>query len=230
MNMNYINFVNFNIFGDYMNTFYKYSLVLLLFVISSCSSPNSGPNEDSLQIMPLEEGKAWIYSTNQKIYTSSDTSFKYDTIGFGLNRKRRVDNEDLYELVTRFDNHTDQFYINRSNGLWGVRYYSYDSSYGDLTYIYKYPTKVGDFWYESYHPSSAQITTVAVDKKITVPAGTYSCVCYKIYYPSERKTLYNCLSPGVGLIMQKILKDSTNFNDTNDITFKLVKIQKNPIK
>ncbi|HUI29251.1 MAG TPA: hypothetical protein VLX91_03465 [Candidatus Acidoferrales bacterium] len=91
------------------------------------------------------------------------------------------------------------FIANESDGLW-----TYDSSSGGSSLVFKYPANVGDNWDAVMNTSIAyQVTVQSVNATINVPKGTYTCYDYKMLLNSQ-PGLEVYLSPGIGFVAMEV--------------------------
>ncbi|HPO63214.1 MAG TPA: hypothetical protein PK762_09040 [Candidatus Kapabacteria bacterium] len=83
---------------------------------------------------------------------------------------------------------------NREDGLW-LRFYSDKTKKWEEELRYKYPAVVG----EQYSDSLDLVKVIAINEKVTVPAGTFNCYVYRMpLFEDNYMDFYLC--PGVGHI------------------------------
>lgn len=163
-------------------------VIFISFLIISCGEETTNsPVDQSKDIMPLSFASRWSYILKD-----------YDSIG----QATRQNNIMLYVLDTVYYNNHTWFILNN------MHTYSYfdgwlhgPSKKGQLL---KYPVQQGETFYDS---DSNFVTVASLSRQITVPAGKFKCIEYKVLY-HEKDDYWYCeyvhYSPGVGLIKSEV--------------------------
>jgi len=154
-------------------------ILLAVIIFASACSESSSPSNKKIEILPLEIGNKWEYkiSSEGEIKDMTTMVFK-DTI---------INNERWFDFGCLL-------MINREDGLW-LRYYDDKTNKWEEELRYKYPAVAG----EQYSDSLDLVKVIAINEKVTVPAGTFNCYVYRIpLFEDNYMDYYLC--PGVGNI------------------------------
>ena len=156
-------------------------LILLVFpLLSSCKEAVIVPDVEPTEVFPLKMGNRWDFTRTYWDMSGNPTQVaaEYlrvfaDTVLFG----QRGSIVWLYAA--------DQFFTNSYEGV-TTRWIAIDDQ---AHVIYKYPARVGDT-YGYPIPTFGQVlfmddtswiaTVIAVDTLITVPAGSFHCIAYRV--------------------------------------------------
>ena len=170
----------------------------LFFSLAACSDDDnsvSTPEKISKGIWPMAVGNTWAYETQ---YFDSDLENK-STLIF-CDSALQINGQSVYKLFSGDD------IIYLQNNTDGV-YLGSDKPASDFFIEYKYPCSVGDTF--SKRGNQVLYTVESISDKITVPAGTFTCIKYVNYDKYEgateaeneyyKRTEWFC--PGVGIIM-----------------------------
>ncbi len=170
---------------------------LLPSVVCSQTPP---PTADTNVIVPLGVGYRWegILTT----YHGSDSTLSSEFVT--LTYEMSDHNERWYRLayIRNGDTNTALYLLtNRKDGLWqrNADYVAPDSLSRVMTLVFKYPAVAGDDYTCGLELT---MSVLATDTVVTVPAGTFHCICYLATDLSGEETsdtvLFLC--PGVGWV------------------------------
>jgi hypothetical protein len=165
-------------------------VILFIALLIGCKKNNivSYNVNSSQNLIPLEKGNTWYYS-----------GIVYDTLGtikdnYSLVYDVRGDTIIFGKKLTPYSGY---YVTNTDSGLLAFGGYSlYPAAPYDTVVhyylLYKYPAKTGDRFDQGRRVGT-------LDTVIVVPAGSYHCIRYMLYY--DNVLLYeDYISPGVGLI------------------------------
>jgi hypothetical protein len=173
-------------------------LILSILIISSCKKENNPiDNGISQETIPTKIGNQWLSSITRYDTSGAILSIGNDTIW--------ISRDTTIQGIKYFTFLEGQFIPESRNGnvsrihLYDARntssgFVKWDSP-GEVI-IYKYPSQIG----ESY--------VYALDTSITVPAGTFKCVCYKAELGEFTTLSFIC--PGIGFVKSEIYFSSVN--------------------
>ncbi len=160
----------------------------------SCNSKDGAPSAPGAnldQIIPLAIGNQWVThiaswdSTGRPNVTGIDTT--------------RIDRDTNLQFGLWFVDNKGNHTTNRATGYWVL-------SNSIAAMFLKYPTVVDDV----YQFGNDSIRVVSVDTPITVPAGTFSCVCYKLTYSSQGVAYQTFFaSVNKGIIRREVVAHTT---------------------
>ncbi len=182
---------------------------LLLFVISACSNrgTDSGISDD--QIVPVAVGNSWSYmelpaagfSGDTIVYTLIITKDTMMTLNIG-----GIINIGRWFRVTGLAGIPPTYYADRSDGNW-MTFFINDglNIIPVISLVAKYPASIGDTYTRLYPPpintGSQNVEVISTGASVTVPAGTFSCVGYRMTLLSDgRRQADAYYSLGVGLV------------------------------
>lgn len=159
---------------------------ILIALVQSCNDVNNpSVDEISEDIIPLAVGNTWNYHTTL-----------YDTAG---NVFREFDSSSRITGDTLIDNNTWYYYESNAwfCSIFEDGYHTYDPYRSDSLknrLNFKYPCAAGDKY--SYYEVAKS------DTQITVPAGTFNCIMYKLRMRTSMDFAYLdfFIKPGIGYI------------------------------
>lgn len=148
--------------------------VVLVLVFSSCKYDDNiitPPKRSSKnEIVPLSVGNYWKYKFTD--YESSNPTIRYSEEH--ITQDTIIDFQEYFVLEqVGFDN--KMFSFNDNSGYNQIPNI-FDFNFG--MYV-KYPAQVGDEFYYNQFVDSVKI--ISINKKITVPAGTFECYHYQSF-------------------------------------------------
>jgi hypothetical protein len=163
------------------------------------TTPAGGPAGVGDIIMPLQAGNQWVFQIIALDTTvNALRPFKVDT--FSVIRDTFVGNTYWYEIDGLGPDRG--FAVNWKDGLWFVR------PPDEPFLLAKYPAVLGDEYVSFIGGIKATTKVVALDAKITVPAGTYFCYKYQQSVAPEPMITNYYFAPGVGLVKMEIMDKS----------------------
>jgi len=163
----------------------------------SCSENSTESNPNNISLIPFKLNNYWeyahiIYDSGGNIIISDSALYKVDKDTFFLNQ-RYFGYED-----SRF------YYTNKNDGLW--MYELIGDSVKNGIYL-KYPCNVGDS-YVFIFGRPLNVTVTSLNEKVTVEAGTFSCIQYRFRYTPTSPYSYTYVAPGVGIIKSDGFQES----------------------
>ncbi len=207
-----------------MRVIRTYLLGLIVLVVFGCTDDDNGINSNGDDVLiPLELGNRW--NGIQKIY-ATDGETVIDEFSFDYHVFDDVNTSSETWFSIRYIIRDSIFdprlvYINKSNGVWE------QSPCGNLVCRVElwgmYPAFPGDSFYVNhvdYHEIMVDLDSVNIDDletvydfalvvstdtNITVPAGTFTCYCYK-WTPNiamAANTIYFHISPNFGFVKKE---------------------------
>jgi hypothetical protein len=145
-------------------------------------------------LYPLSVGMYWTYQVgdNSKPITNKIVS------------KKSILGNDWYQL----NEFGDTFWVRNTNegqveaiNLWGTAAQNVNSI--DELLVYKYPYQDG----ETYKLGEDSVTVGGI-KTITVPAGTFQCIDYRIQMTDTDYSI-SCVARGVGVVQNEFMHNGT---------------------
>ena len=187
---------------------------MLLFIFTllftyCCSEPTESNITDT-EIIPLKMGNNWDYI--RTVYDSAGIVQYTENINYLVIRDTIIHYERWFGLT---NTPASIYYTNKYNGYWLYRkkvpnYFPNDTSF----LIYKYPANVGDI----YNGFGYQREVVAVNKLISVPAGSFNTIHYVDTFLPPNNYLQESfeifVARGIGIVKRMQIGrkyDGTNF-------------------
>jgi len=182
---------------------------LLLFVISTCTNKGTDSGISDEQIVPVAVGNSWSFVELPAAGFNGDTSVYTLTITKDTMMTLLIDgvtNIGRWYRVTGFAGGPPTYYADRSDGHW-MTFFINDGQ-NDIpvvSLVAKYPASIGDTYTRLYPPpinsGSQNVEVISTGTSVTVAAGTFSCVGYRVTLISDgRRQVDAYYSPGVGLV------------------------------
>jgi len=178
-----------------MKLSYKYLLVIISIFALNCSEETSTIKQEAKELLPLKTGNKWNYAT---VSAGNNVSSHYNEVrGDTVLAPIHAPNEKWF--IFGYDTEINSYCINKSDGLWFL------SESGIPILYYKYPAVNSD---EYTTADSTHIRVVSNNKKVTVKAGTFSCIHYDTF--NKYFAFDEYWAPGVGLVHLAKYKLNTN--------------------
>jgi len=102
-----------------------------------------------------------------------------------------VNADTLFEGNMWYQINGQEFYTNKSDGIWTMRFSTYYIASYPPNLLWKYPANAGEIYGDSTTVKSTNVS-------VTVPSGTY--VCYEYYLSNSEPASINYVCPGIGII------------------------------
>lgn len=164
-------------------------VVFFTMVSLSCKDSTSpaGSPVNAGAIIPLAVGNQWVMRSYSWDSTGTPNVTEIDTT--------RIERDTLLLSERWFIGRTGIPVTNRSTGYW-----IFIDSMPQL--FLKYPTSLN----ESYLYREDTVRVTALDTAITVPGGTFSCICYTMTYRiADYVSQILLVSPNSGIIRREII-------------------------
>jgi hypothetical protein len=217
-----------------MKHFFLLAIILItgILILNNSESNSKNLQENNNVIVPMAEGNYWTYLRYYYNSSKKNSIIEIDTIQFLFGEKVKLNNEVWYQWGLK-DCGFNFIGRNKEDGFWNITHdkktnFSIDSAY----LFFKYPTYIGDVWYNKNHSDSMQ--TLSVDEDVIVPAGKYKCIHYLIEGKNNsKKDVY--FTPGVGMIKYEFIGsicvvEKNNSKSIPDTTWNLLKLKSYNIK
>jgi hypothetical protein len=165
-------------------------LAILVVAGPSCHSNDAAPSSPVTSvdvIIPLAVGNEWVAHV-----ASWDSSGRANVIRIDT---ARIVRDTTIQLERWFVDNRGNHVTNRPTGYWVL-------SNAVASMFLKYPVSLND----NYPYGNDTIGVVSRDTSITVPAGTFSCVCYHISYGTQSVARQILLaSPNKGIVRREVV-------------------------
>ncbi len=184
------------------------ALAAAAMMLAACSGDddNSGG-----VIIPLKIGKTWYY---QEVMGETAAKAPPSDYVFFLSvlSTKEIREQTTYAVLAGdpWDYYYADYFRNKDDGIHYYGYYDYwdmeEYIYNAEGLLWKYPCKAGDT-YQGFYDEFREITVVSTNAKVTVPAGTYTCVQYEVpWYSNEygESWSYKYFAPDVGLVKEVV--------------------------
>ncbi|MGE5480351.1 MAG: hypothetical protein ACM3U1_07990 [Chloroflexota bacterium] len=177
---------------------YSALALLALFFLAGCDDgsvngdPVDNPNDNTPTyhpLIPLGIGNNWVYK--RTLYDDKGAQ-QGDPVTYSMQILRDTTVNNIAGVIARAWK-DDTFIANKSDG-----FYAYDDGLiDDIELFYKYPVVKGD----SYLRASGETVIVEdLKRSVTVPAGTFECVVFKVLYQDNKFYEVNYFVKGVGMV------------------------------
>ncbi|HPO63472.1 MAG TPA: hypothetical protein PK762_10375 [Candidatus Kapabacteria bacterium] len=170
-------------------------LIVVLFISTACSDDSSSPIKTK-ELFPAKIGNKWTYLVT--------------TGGISVNKVNEIVSDELVNDIKWYNlalNSQIVMQLRNANDGMHVLYSDSNSVNRKDVLFYKYPvTELTE-----YDADGNYVKIVSLDKKVTVPAGTFSCYYYNVVYAADSSKYEEYYAPGVGVVKLVEYKDSLGF-------------------
>jgi hypothetical protein len=194
-------------------------LILLLFlsiIFTTCEDSVSTNNEVLNPIVPLEIGNAWSHRIEWFDSTGNLTQTFYDSSAIISDTIIQNERWFIWSNIAR------TITTNRKSGYW--------YRFGNTSYlVLKYPIKKGETYKYGNDPNIyLDVTVLAIDSVISVPAGDFSCIIYEWRNSYGPLSSIECYAPNIGMVRYERYSSTSYGYEYMDSRFDLsdIKIKK----
>jgi len=170
-------------------------LIVVLFISTACSDDSSSPSKTK-ELFPAKIGNKWNYLVT--------------TGGISVNKVNEIVSDEVVNDIKWYNlalNSQIVMQLRNANDGMHVLYTDSNSVNRKDVLFYKYPvTELTE-----YDADGNFVKIVSLDKKVTVPAGTFSCYYYNVVYAVDSSKYEEYYAPGVGVVKLVEYKDSLGF-------------------
>jgi hypothetical protein len=147
-------------------------------------------------LYPLEVGMYWVYELEED---------PGNPVTNKVISKKTILGNAWYEL----EEYGDTFWVRNSDQGQVEAFNLFNTDAQNVSeieevVIYRYPYRAG----ETYSIEE-DVITIEGERTITVPAGTFQCIDYRIDMPPGPDYSLNCIAPGVGVVYNEFLMEGT---------------------
>ena len=174
----------------------KLYIIIIVILLGACD--HTSETKKNASLIPLTVGTQWEFvgKTYHDAWGNPLQNI-IDTTISKIHQLREIDGIQYAVLNNSLINFIA--YQLTDSALYTINYFN-NSATKDTLDIHKYPTKTGDQW--TVTNTSRVITVVSTSESITVPAGTFQCIKYRIDQIDSPENYYNIeyLAVGVGFV------------------------------